>query len=54
MSTLFSRRMTTGFSPFELPTCGLLQKKVEPLPPKACFEDPRSWLAVTVYEYANN
>ena len=31
-------RMTMGFSPFELPTRGLLQKGWDHSPPKACFE----------------
>ena len=29
--------MTTGFGPFELPTCGLLQRGWDHSPPKACF-----------------
>ena len=36
-STLSGHRMTTGFSPFELPTCGLLQRGRDHSPPKACF-----------------
>ena len=36
-STLSDYRMTTGFSPFELPTCGLLQRGRDHSPPKACF-----------------
>ena len=37
-STLSSPRMTTGFGPFELPTCGQLQKGRDHSSPKACFE----------------
>ena len=29
--------MTSGFGPFELPTCGPLQKGQDHSPPKACF-----------------
>ena len=47
-STLSGHRMTTGFSPFEFPTSGLLQKGRENSPPKACFEESSSWLAFTV------
>ena len=36
-STLSDHRMTTGFGPFELPTCGLLQRGRVHSPPKACF-----------------
>ena len=36
-STLSDHRMTTGFGPFELPTCGLLQRGRDHSPPKACF-----------------
>ena len=36
-STLSDHRMTTGFSPFELSTCGLLQRGRDYSPPKACF-----------------
>ena len=36
-STLSNHRMTTGFSPFELPTCGLLQRGRDHSPLKACF-----------------
>ena len=36
-STLSDHRMTTGFGPFELPTCGLLQRGQDHSPPKACF-----------------
>ena len=36
-STLSDHRMTTGFSPFELPTCGLLQRGRDHSPPNACF-----------------
>ena len=32
-----SHHMTTGFGPFELPTCGLLQKGRDHSPLKACF-----------------
>ena len=48
MNTLSSHRMTTGFSPFELLTCGLQQKGWNCSPLKAFFEDPRSWLVFTV------
>ena len=34
--------MTTGFGPFELPTCGLLQRGRDHSPPKACFINLRS------------
>ena len=44
-STLSGPRMTTGFSPFELPTRGLLQKGRDHSPPKVCFEEPSFWLA---------
>ena len=44
-STLSGPRMTTGFGPFELPTCGLLQKGRDHSPPKVCFEEPSFWLA---------
>ena len=36
-STLSDHCMTTGFGPFELPTCGLLQRGRDHSPPKACF-----------------
>jgi len=36
-STLSNHHMTTGFGPFELPTCGLLQRGRDHSPPKACF-----------------
>ena len=36
-STLSVHRMTTGFGPFELLTCGLLQRGWDHSPPKACF-----------------
>ena len=36
-STLSDHRMITGFGPFELPTCGLLQRGRDHSPPKACF-----------------
>ena len=36
-STLSDHRMTTGIGPFELPTCGLLQRGQDHSPPKACF-----------------
>ena len=36
-STLSDQRMTTGFGPFELSTCGLLQRGRDHSPPKACF-----------------
>ena len=36
-STLSDHHMTTGFCPFELPTCGLLQRGQDHSPPKACF-----------------
>ena len=36
-STLSDHRMTTGFGPFELPTCGLLQRGRDHSPSKACF-----------------
>ena len=36
-STLSDHRMTTGFGPFELPTCGLLQRGQDHSPPKARF-----------------
>ena len=36
-STLSDHRMTTGFGPFELLTCGLLQRGQDHSPPKACF-----------------
>ena len=45
-STLSDPRMTTAFGPFELPTCGLLQKEREDSPPKFCFvRSPGFWLA---------
>ena len=49
-STLSDHRMTTGFGPFKLPTCGLLQKGWDPdhSPPKGCFEESISWLVFTV------
>ena len=47
-STLSGHRMTTAFGPFEFPTRGLLQKGCDRSPPKACFEEPSSWLAFTV------
>ena len=47
-STLSGHRMTTGFDPFELPTCGLLQGGWDHFPPKACFEEPSSRLASMV------
>ena len=50
-STLSDHRMTTGFGPFELPTCGLLQRGRDHSPPKACFilfEEPSFWLAFKV------
>ena len=41
--------MTTGLGPFELPTCGLLQRGRDHSPPKACFTSLRSpalgWLS---------
>ena len=36
-STLSDHHVTTGFGPFELPTCGLLQSGRDHSPPKACF-----------------
>ena len=36
-STLSSHCMTTGFGPFELLTCGLLQRGRDYSPPRACF-----------------
>ena len=36
-STLSDHRMNAGFGPFELPTCGLLQRGWDHSPPKACF-----------------
>ena len=36
-STLSDHLMTTGFGPFELPACGLLQRGRDHSPPKACF-----------------
>ena len=47
-STLSGHRMTTGFGPFEFPTRDLLQKGWDHSPPKACFEEPSSWLAFAV------
>ena len=45
-STLSGPRMTTGFSPFELPTRGLLQKGRDHSLPKFCFvRSPAFWLA---------
>ena len=44
-STLSDPRMTTGFSPFEFPTRGLLQKERDHSLPKFCFEKPSFWLA---------
>ena len=44
-STLSGHCMTMGFGPFELPTCGLLQKGRDHSPPKFCFEEPSIWLA---------
>ena len=41
-STLSGPCMTTGFGPFELPTCGLLRKAA---PPKICFQESSFWLA---------
>ena len=51
-STLSGHRMTTGFGPFELPTCGLLQRGRDHSPPKACFylrSPALGWLSQ--YEY---
>ena len=39
-STLSGHCMTMGFSPFELPTRGVLQKGQDHSPPKVCFEEP--------------
>ena len=36
-STLSDHHMTTGFGPFEVPTCGLLQRRRDHSPPKACL-----------------
>ena len=47
-STLSDHCMTTGFGPFELPTCGLLQRGWDHSPPKACFysrSPALSWLS---------
>ena len=45
-STLSGPRMTMGFSPFELPTRGLLQKGRDHSLPKFCFvRSPAFWLA---------
>ena len=41
-NTLSGYCMTTGFSPFEIPICVLLQRGQKYSPPKACFE-PHSW-----------
>ena len=52
-STLSDHRMTTGFGPFELPTCGLLQRGRDHSPPKACFilrSPALGWLS-KYYEY---
>ena len=46
--TLSGDHMTTGFGPFELPTCGLLQRGRDHSPPKACFHlrsPALSWLS---------
>ena len=45
-STLFGHHITTGFAPFDLPTCGLLQKGWDHS--LALSEEPGSWLAFTV------
>ena len=50
-STLSDHRMTTGFGPFELPTCGLLQRGRDHSPPKLCLRSPAlCWLS-KYYEY---
>ena len=52
-STLSDHRMTTGFRPFELPTCGLLQRGRDHSSPKACFylrSPALGWLS-QYYEY---
>ena len=36
-STLSDHHMTTGFGPFELPTCGLVQREPDHSAPEACF-----------------
>ena len=36
-STRSGHHMTTGFGPFELMICGLLQRGRDHSPPKACF-----------------
>ena len=44
-STLPDPRMTMDFSPFELPTHGLLQEGRDHSPPKFCFvRRPAFWL----------
>ena len=45
-STLSGHCMTTSFSAFELPTCGLLQKGQDHSLPKACFEEPSFWVGI--------
>ena len=52
-STLSDHRMTTGFGPFELQTCGLLQRGRDHSPPKACFDlrNPALGWPSKCYEY---
>ena len=48
-NTLSDHRMTTGFGPFELPTCELLQRGgTTPHIRLVLFEEPSSWLAFKV------
>ena len=48
VSTFSDPRITTGFSPFELLTRGLLQKGRDHSPPKFCFvRRPAFWLVGT-------
>ena len=47
-STLSDHRMTMGFIPFKLPTCGLLQKEWDHSPPKTCCEESSSWFVFIV------
>ena len=47
-STLSGHHMTTGFCPFELPTCELLQRQTTPHLRLVLFEESSSCLAFKV------
>ena len=47
VATISSHRMTTGFGPFKLLTCGLLQKGWDHTPPKFFFREEPSFLVGT-------